>query len=283
MQKQLSPEPVWDKGTVGDLTKRFRLAIKNKSASTQRNYAKGLVRFHSLMHLMPTEVTKKLALACLHGVPDASQYMAISALSSMFSWAVREEEIETNPILGISRPSYGEWEAITSEELDKILKASQPLLKSMILAAALTGQRRSDLIKAKLKDYDRDQGLIWFTQSKTGTKVGAPVSKDLKKVLDWLDKVRPVDSKVLFTSPSGMAWTVSQLDQAWRRAKIKAGVDKPFHGLRKHRAIKLAEAGASIPELMATLGHTDARMSAHYVSQANQTTLAINAAARLEK
>jgi len=57
----------------------------------------------------------------------------------------------------------------------------------------------------------------------------------------------------------------------------KAGVSKSAHGLRKARAIELAEGGATVNELMAYFGWETASEAIRYTKAAQQKTLAIGA------
>lgn len=46
------------------------------------------------------------------------------------------------------------------------------------------------------------------------------------------------------------------------------------HGLRKNAGIMLAENGATVPQIMAALGHKTPKMALHYFRLANQKKLA---------
>jgi len=46
------------------------------------------------------------------------------------------------------------------------------------------------------------------------------------------------------------------------------------HGLRANAAIALTEAGCSVPQVMAILGHKTWKMAMHYAQQRDQRTLA---------
>ena len=47
-----------------------------------------------------------------------------------------------------------------------------------------------------------------------------------------------------------------------------------MHGLRKNAGILLAENGATVPQIMAVLGHKTPNMARYYVEQANKKKLA---------
>ena len=51
-----------------------------------------------------------------------------------------------------------------------------------------------------------------------------------------------------------------------------------MHGLRKNAAVELAEAGATVEELMAVLGHKTPKMALYYCRLADQKKLADQAA-----
>jgi integrase len=68
--------------------------------------------------------------------------------------------------------------------------------------------------------------------------------------------------------PSGrlvFSLTASALQQAWRRAKKRAGVnDLRFHDLRHEAVSSFFEMGLSVPEVALITGHKDPRMLFRY-------------------
>ena len=55
-------------------------------------------------------------------------------------------------------------------------------------------------------------------------------------------------------------------------------IDYTTHGLRKNAGIMLAENGATVPMIMAALGHKTPKMALYYCRLANQNKLADQAA-----
>lgn len=277
------PEPNWKRGTLGHLSVQYRAWLrKSKLAQqTQRSYNTSLAKFHGLMHRPLEEIKPRLAYAVVAGMGDGASYTALCVLSAMMSWGVRSGLLEFNPLMGMKKPTYGEWEAITQEELKLILQHTHPFLTPVVLAAALTGQRKGDLMAANIDQIDRKAGVLWFVQSKTKIKVPVPITPDLDRVLRFADTIRPPSETAIFIMPNAERWTNSMLHYQWDKARKKAGINKPFHGLRKLRAISLAEKGATVPELMAVMGHASPKMATHYVKQADKMKLVMAAYARL--
>ena len=55
------------------------------------------------------------------------------------------------------------------------------------------------------------------------------------------------------------------------------------HGLRKNAGVALAEAGATVPEIQAVLGHRTPHMALHYAREANKRTLAASGVRKRER
>ncbi len=69
----------------------------------------------------------------------------------------------------------------------------------------------------------------------------------------------------------------------FRKAAESAGIKGSCHGLTKAAASRLAEAGATVPELNAVFGWKGSAMAMHYIEKDSREKLADNAAAKLGK
>lgn len=155
-----------------------------------------------------------------------------------------------------------------------------------------TGQRVSDVVKMKREDYDG----IRFTlvqkkdRSKTPMKIKAP--KLLRDVLAKADETKTAsprrghnggppleESEYLLTHKWGRRYSAQSLSLRIRETLRRAGhFDYTTHGLRKNAGILLAENGATVPQIMAALGHKTPKMALYYCRLANQKLLADQAA-----
>jgi integrase len=114
-----------------------------------------------------------------------------------------------------------------------------------------TGQRRGDVVRMGWQHINRD-GWLAFVQEKTGQKVEMPMPPSLAQELEHHSK-----RNMSFLHTSFGADRTSKGFGAWfKDACMAAGVtDKSAHGLRKLKAIEMAEAGLPPHRIAAITGH----------------------------
>ena len=140
-----------------------------------------------------------------------------------------------------------------------------------------TGAARSDaaaMTRASIKG-----GMVHYRRAKTGEAVAVPVAAELAAELAEM----PADRLVLFVDEAGRPMGPRGLGDRFARWVGQAGLPDRCraHGLRKAAARRLAEAGATEHELMATLGHATPAMAARYARAANRGRMAASGAAKL--
>jgi integrase/recombinase XerD len=217
----------------------------------------------------------------------ADQFVKITR--RWLAWCVDQDLIETNAAAAVKMngqidpDGHAEWtDAQVAERRAKWPVGSTPRLA--LEALLNTSLRRADLVQLGWQHISG--GRIRFTPAKTrhssGTALDVPVIPALQACLDMLERdnhlaiLRRGDGRP-FASGNSFA-------NFWKRWQIEAGLDPiNLHGARKHHAISLAEAGSTVPEIMAILGHTNPRQAMHYARRANVRTLSDTAMARLQK
>jgi len=212
-------------------------------------------------------------------LPQGVKSQVMCLASASINWARRVGRIDQSASwekCGV--PNAGEWEAWTREDIDKA-KASSPfgVMRDVVLFAAYTGMRKSDILAITPANFYTREGIPYlsYTQSKTGANISMPLAaaiRDLRIVHDALAGHPPLRNKV----------TVHSFYRVYQRYCKMIGVKKPFHGLRKHCATVLAEAGCSMPEIMSITGHESTTTAMKYIRSANKKTLAVNAMARID-
>jgi integrase len=168
--------------------------------------------------------------------------------------------------------------------LKRILAVLSEEMRAGVIIALWTGQRKSDLLKAPLTDYDG--ASIKVRQGKTKARVKIPAGKPLKEALDKLLRDRVVDQKIvattLLTSSHGTPWTSDGFDTAWQRALKKAEItdDLTFHDLRGTAVTRLTVP----PQIASITGHSlrdvESILDAHYLG--GKVELAEQVIAKLE-
>jgi integrase len=140
-----------------------------------------------------------------------------------------------------------------------------------------TGQRRGDTCAMERDAMWSDaKGRTWImveAQEKTSEPVPIRVHRDLMKILA---KHSDPKSKFILTTKTGKRYDKGRLTKAIQKRLIAIG-EKPsrytLHGLRKASAVRLAEAGASVPQLMSVFGWKTPTMAMYYVREASKRRL----------
>ncbi len=141
-----------------------------------------------------------------------------------------------------------------------------------------TGQRVSDVTKMKREHYDGTHFALVQNKDRTKTPMKIKAPKLLQDILAARAK-RVGDADYLLTHKWGRRYSEQSLSK--RIKEVLHAIGHPeytTHGLRKNAGIMLAENGATVPQIMAALGHKTPKMALYYCRLANQKMLADQAA-----
>ncbi len=148
------------------------------------------------------------------------------------------------------------------------MAASQPLKDAMDLAY-LTGQRPSDVLK--MTEHDINDGAISVTQGKTGSKLRINIQGELSILMQRImsrKSTHKVRSLSLIVDDNGERMPATKLRGHFDRARETAGISKnlfQFRDLRGKAATDKTESSGDIRQAQKQLGHTNIRMTEHYV------------------
>jgi integrase len=218
------------------------------------------------------------AVASTRGTGAAQGF--IRASSALFTWAVDREWIEASPVTRIRALPGGTLPAWTAQQLAAALAGlAEPLRRAVVLAAH-TGQRRGDLCTLRWDAYDGP--TLRFNQQKTGQKMVLSVPPALRAELDaWR---RTATTLTILDDGHGRPWHAQHLSARMRTAMARLGLPGlGIHGVRKHVAASLADAGATTHEIAAVTGHRTLGMVQLYTAAADRERLAEQAVNRLSQ
>ena len=168
----------------------------------------------------------------------------------------------------------------------------------LVLMAAWSGLRQGELLALTRADLDldatparvtvrkavrrTDAGQVRVDVPKTASSVRVvtlpgPLTDALR---DHLDEFVPaLERALVFATGNGTTPARSNLGATWRRACARAGVPQVrLHDLRHIAQVYAAEAGATLPELMARLGHATPAAALVYLHARNDRDLKLAAA-----
>lgn len=207
----------------------------------------------------------------------------LDALRGLFKWAVDAGFVENNPVAGIKnlkRPKTEGFRMWTEDEIAIFQKHWKIGTRERLCFELFinTGLRRGDV--ARLGKQHIRNGRLRIITEKTKTQVSIPVPQVL---IDVIAKSPTGDLALIASKKTGKPMTKEAVGTWFHNIAKAAGIDGNGHGLRKAAATRLAEAGATIPELNAVFGWVGTAMASLYTQKADRERLANNAVDKLNK
>ncbi|HEX2904888.1 MAG TPA: site-specific integrase [Jatrophihabitans sp.] len=209
---------------------------------------------------------------------------AYSLLRAVCNTAVSDDLMAANPCrvrgAGQSKRIH-RIEPATLDQLEKLVQAMPQRYRLMALLAAWCGLRFGELAELRRRDIDVKNGVIHVRRGvvRAGgqTIVGLPKSdagvRDVAIPPHLMPMVREhLSSEItggrdglLFPARGGGNLPPSSLYKVFYPARAKAGrPDLRWHDLRHSGAVLAAQAGATLAELMARLGHSTPSAALRY-------------------
>lgn len=134
-----------------------------------------------------------------------------------------------------------------------------------------TGLRRTELARLHRYDADLARNLLFVREGKGRKDRVVPLGARAGGWLErYLAEARPrllgEPSETLFVSDWGQPITPEQVATAVRKAKLRAGIEKPgaTHLLRHACATHMLEGGADVRHIQALLGHASLATTERY-------------------
>jgi integrase len=199
--------------------------------------------------------------------PRKADY-AWTTLARVMSFAKDRGIIATNPCerggrLYVADRKDKIW---TEQDIAAVLAVASGEIQLALILALWSGQRQGDLLRLPWSAYESP--YIRLRQSKGGRRVAMPAGAPLRALLDATSRQGPL----ILTNTLGRPWTSDGFRTSWGKACERAGIDGlTFHDLRGTAVVRLAIAGASVPQIAAVTGHSlkdvEAILDAHYLGR----------------
>ena len=261
---------------MGTLCKRYvAVHLPRKRPSSQRSDL-SMIRNYIMPGLAPLKVqaVRYVDIERLHReVSKHAPFQAnrmVALLSKMFSLAVKWGWRTDNPASGIERnPEQPRNRYLTPQEAKRLLLAldnhpDRPSANAIRLLM-LTGARRSEVLAARLDQFDLDLA-VWINDSshtKQKRYHRVPLSDPAIALLRTMKETAKSD--YLFPSP-GSYPHMTDIKKFWKVVCEQASVsDVRLHDLRHTFASALASQGEGLQVIGALLGHNQPQTTASYV------------------
>lgn len=249
----------------------------SEHAARRANHRRELTSIQNLKNFFgnPTldHITPKLIVAYKNkrytdGVKPATINRELATLKKAFNLARREWEWCTdNPVCRVSmeRENNTRDRWLTVEEEQRLLPATAPWLREVIVFAVHTGMRMGEILALTWAGVDLFRRTVTVFRSKNGERRTIPINSIVLDLLKHKHAARSRMTDVVFHSHAGTALDGSNirrgLNTALRLAKIQ---DFHFHDLRHTFATRIVQAGVDLYKVQRLLGHKSPIMTQRY-------------------
>ncbi len=206
----------------------------------------------------------------LREVKPASVNRELACLSHLINLAKRQRQFFGDNPVSISRllPEHNQVERILErDEETKLLDASSPELRAIIICALNTGMRKNEILTLEWANIDIDRNIITLEHTNTKSKKTRriPINSVLRRLFIE-QKLKVGTSNHVFLSSTGHPYKRhDSLKQAFAGACRRANIEGlRFHDLRHTAATRMIEADASIVAVSRILGHADLKTTMRY-------------------
>ena len=221
---------------------------------------------------------------------------AYRLLHAALQQAVRDGLIDRSPatLRGAATARPAERTALSPQQVAALADAITPRLRAAVLLAAYGGLRPGEVFALRRRDVDTAAATVTVERTMTRTRTGArtfgtpktaagrrtvsvPASV-AREVNAHLLRYVPADPDALiFTTPTGTPWYDALRSKAFQPARQAIGLPGlHWHDLRHTGATLAAQAGATLAELQARIGHASpaAAMIYQHAAQARDAEIA---------
>jgi len=223
------------------------------------------------------EVTPLMIQKCLawrlksgNSKSTANRYLAL--LKKLFSLAIEEGYLETNPGAKIKKSSEKDLlkeRVLTEDEETRLKSASYPVLRSIISVALHTGMRLQEILSLRWAQVDLAEMMLTVERTKSGKPRTIPLNAALH---GELQRLRSLDGRSPFVFPNPKTGKpLTTVKTAFRAACRRAGISGlRFHDLRHTFGSRLVEKGADIETVRSLLGHASIVVTQRYVHSTDE-------------
>ena len=218
-------------------------------------------------------------------VPEGHRYEATQALRQVLNRAVAWGLLDYNAAkLGVPNPARRAREKRPFEswrQVEDVAAELGPVYGPMVIFAAATGLRPSELFGLDRRDVDRRLGVVYVRRAyangrikDTKTRLSTRAVPLQAKALEALDRLPASDNPILFPNMRG-----GRIDfrifgrKHWRPAQTKAGIDpvRGLYDLRHTYATFALRAGVPVFAVSRFMGTSIAMIDRHYGHLANDS------------
>ena len=183
----------------------------------------------------------------------------VTILARVLSWAAKDGPLRVNVLDGFERAYMSDRSDIIwlPEHIEAFMAVASPEMQFAMVLALHTGQRQADILRLAWSQYDG--ASITLRQGKArrlgraAPVIRIPCTKALKATFDAARR----RAAVMLTTKTGLPFKKRYFAEQWEYTCKAAGIDDlHFHDIRGTTVTMLAQAGCTLPEIVAITGHS---------------------------
>jgi integrase len=249
----------------------------SEHATRRANYRRELTSIKNLKGFFGNpkldQITPKLIVAYKNrrytdGVKPATINRELATLKKAFNLARREWEWCTdNPVCRVSMEKENNWRDrwLTLEEEQRLLPATAPWLRELVVFAIYTGMRMGEILALTWAGVDLYRRTVTVFRSKNGERRTIPVNTTVLDLLKHKYTARLRTTDTVFHSHTHTPIDGSNIRRALTAALGIAKIqDLHFHDLRHTFATRMVQAGIDLYKVQRLLGHKSPIMTQRY-------------------
>ena len=257
--------------TERGLSENYQLSTRN-SLETFANWLQQNRGITETTQIELGHITDYLAERKKNGLAASSLRLIIIAIKIFFRFLVARKHLPTDVSDALLSPKIEKYlpETLNEQEVKNLIESvatERPLgLRDRAIIELLyaSGLRISELVNARLENFNEEDGFIRVTGKGNKTRV-VPVGKSaLEAIENYLSSerprlVKPKTSSEIFLSIRGGKLTTQRVWQIIKKRAEEAGLDSNVypHLMRHSFATHLLSNGADLRVIQELLGHAD--------------------------
>jgi integrase len=254
---KVAPAEKLPHGSIGWLIALYRAsdAYRDLAPGTKRYYETYIGQIERIGPRDPfADLDRELVVDFIEAYPKAHQRRKAAAVFKKLVGIARYRGlIENNPAdeLGLkTSPSRDRvWSADEIASWLDSAKSEDPHMTTAFLLLQFTAQRPGDVLAMTWRQYDGQ--TIRLKQHKTAKLVEVPVHPDLKEHLDGARR-----TAMMIVAFRGKPVPYLRFNERFRRVCRRAKTDAQARDLRRTAMLRMAEAGATTPQIASVSGHS---------------------------
>lgn len=270
--------------------KRYLGVIKNFEKFISSNFPNmAFIKYLKVDHLEKYKIYRRTQTVPRNGMYDSEKAckrysgngaksntvnFELTALKSIFYYAMRMQYLEVNPVTGVKKLKVEDAQKrrfLTEDECRTLLGAVSSKYHPMFYMLINTGMRRSEIIHLEWSDIDQENRVIKiqhkpFWNPKSGERE-IPINDGLLEVI----KNIPRKGNFVFCSKRGKRLNLDKVRLHLIKSARLAGISNltQVHSLRHSFCSQLLQKGVDLPAVQKLMGHSNIQTTMIY---AHQTT-----------